>query len=447
MLESLEFMRFGGWTGLLIVAILGGCSQQAHQPKVHPPGTSLPRITAVTFSGSDAQRLWIASDDSGTCRLSVLNLPGRTVDSVRDLAFCPTEMFSEADGSLRLTKGTISLHLDSSGALVPSPDSGSLRSARKLRETGVILGVRQNGRGEALVKLEAGQEKRLTPDFAVIDSFDIAPSGKEIVISADAGEGLNIGLLSMDGGEIRWIFPDPLPERLVTWAPRGSKISYVVEAHGGSIIRTVHIPTSYQLSIDFPLSTITSMAWEPAAEKFAVSLSSAHRSPGIDLMRYGGEERETIFGGAVVNADAVDRVGAAVVMMPRVVRYGQRQPLVVWVTKESPFAWNESRGRLGRESDSGIAVVSPAAVTAQLWSDLLSLPWVDKDRVFMIYNHVPEREAILPQDAAVTVVRPDEKRRDVGRGKRGLVLVPAGRPEIAEGFAVDYILGKLQKRK
>ena len=296
------------------------------------------------------------------------------------------------------------------------------------------------------MRVEAGQEEQLTPDFHEIESFDLAPSEKEMVISADAGEGLNIGLLSIDGGEIRWIFPDPLPERLVTWAPRGSKISYVVEAHDGSIIRTVHIPTSYQLSIDFPLSSITSIAWEPAAEKFAVALSSTDRSPRVDLMRYGGEERETIYGGGLVTPGNIDRVGAAVVRMPRVVRYGQRQPLVVWITKESPFAWNESRDRVVRDSDSGLAVVAPVAVNAQLWSDLLSLPWVDKDHVFVIYNHLPDRELILPRDAVVTVIRPDEKQR-TPREKGHLVLVPAGRPESSESFAVDYILGKLQKRK
>lgn len=440
-------MRLRGWAGPLILAIFGGCSQQSHQPIVLPARTSTPNITAVGFSGSDARRLWIASDDGAACRLAVLELPARIVHPVRDLTFCPTAMVAETDGSLRLTRGTGSLHFDSAGAVLPISDSGALRSARKLRGTGEIIGIRKNDSGEALVRLEAGLQKLLTPEFVEIDSFDLAPSGKEIVISANAGEGLNVGLLSIDGGDIRWIFPDSLPERLVTWAPRGSKISYVVEAPGGSIIRTVHIPTSYQLSIDFPLSSITSIAWEPAAEKFAVSLSSADRSPRVDLMRYGGEERETIFGGAAVNPTNVDRVGAAVMWMPRVIRYGQRQPLVVWATKGSSFAWNDSRVRLARESEAGIAVVPPPAVDAKLWSELLSLPWVDKDRVFMIYNHMPDQQPVVPTDTAVTVIRPDENRRDARRGKQNTVLVPAGRPEIPESFAVDYILGQLQKRK
>jgi hypothetical protein len=447
-LESTRLMRFGQCARLLILAILGGCSQQPRDPLVVPANSksSIRDITAVAFS-SDAKRLWVASDNGETCKLSVLHLPGRTLDAVRDLVFCPTVMVADADGSLRLIEGTVSLHLDPAGAVLPNSDSTDVRSARKLRGTGATVGIRRNDRGEALVKVEAALQTQLTPDFSAIDSFDLAPSEKEIVISADAGKGLNVGLLSIDGGEIRWIFPDSLPERVVSWAPRGSKISYVVEALGGSIIRTVHIPTSYQLSIDFPLSHITSIAWEPSAEKFAVSLSSADRAPRVDLMRYGGEDRETIFGGTAVSQNIVDRVGEAVVVMPRVTRYGQRQPLVVWVARESPFAWNDARSRVSRDSDAGIAIVPPSAVSASLWPELLSLPWVDKDRVFIVFNHLPANEPIMPQGVAVTVIRPAENRRAIGRGKQSTVLVPGGRPEIPESFAVEYILGKLQKRK
>src|SRR3954465_1779563 len=110
--------------------------------------------------------------------------------------------------------------------------------------------------------------KALTPKFAAIDSFDVSFARKEVVFSAKRKDNFDIGLVSMDGSDIHWVPEDPADEVDVQWARRGNKASYVLHTTGGSIVRTVHIPTATPLSVAFPNSQIDALSWEPAAERF-----------------------------------------------------------------------------------------------------------------------------------------------------------------------------------
>src|SRR5205807_8315221 len=100
-------------------------------------------------------------------------------------------------------------------------------------------------------RLIAG-ETALTPQFTAIQSFDVSLERGEVAFSARRTDNFDIGLVSLDGSDVHWIPQDPADETDVQWAPRGNKISYVVHSRTGDLVRTVHIPTSLQLTVDFP---------------------------------------------------------------------------------------------------------------------------------------------------------------------------------------------------
>src|SRR4029077_5845522 len=128
--------------------------------------------------------------------------------------------------------------------------------------------------------------KPLTPEFLAIDSYDVSLARKEIVFSAKRKDNFDVGLVSMDGSDIHWIPEDPSDEVNAQWAPRGNKVSYILHTPTGSIVRTVHIPTAAQLSVDFPQTQVDALAWEPQAERFAVVVESPDASQRLVSMTY-----------------------------------------------------------------------------------------------------------------------------------------------------------------
>src|SRR5215813_6608413 len=108
-------------------------------------------------------------------------------------------------------------------------------------------------------------DKELTPAFTAIQSFDV---------SLERRENFDVGLVSLDGSDVHWIPAERFDETDVRWAPRGNKVSYIVHTLRGDIVRTVHIPTSAQLSVDFSNAQVDALAWDPPAERYAVIVES-----------------------------------------------------------------------------------------------------------------------------------------------------------------------------
>ncbi len=136
-------------------------------------------------------------------------------------------------------------------------------------------------------------EKELTPAFLAIDSYDVSSERKEVVFSAKRKDNFDVGLVSIDGSEIHWIFEDPSDETAAQWAPRGNKISYVMHSATGDLLRTVHIPTAATLTVPFRWSRIRAQAWEPAGERISIVLSGATASEHVESLKYGGEAGRT----------------------------------------------------------------------------------------------------------------------------------------------------------
>src|ERR1700719_2617848 len=79
-------------------------------------------------------------------------------------------------------------------------------------------------------------EKELTPAFLAIDSYDVSAERKEVVFSAKRKDNFDVGLVSIDGSDIHWIFEDPSDETMAEWAPAGNKVSFVMHMPSGDML-------------------------------------------------------------------------------------------------------------------------------------------------------------------------------------------------------------------
>ncbi|HEY6139082.1 MAG TPA: hypothetical protein VI670_15070 [Thermoanaerobaculia bacterium] len=215
----------------------------------------------------------------------------------------------------------------------------------------------------------------LTPRFAAIDSFDVSRDRREVVFSAKRTTNFDIGLVSLDGSEIHWVPEDPRDETAVQWAPRGNKISYVVRAAGGDVVRTVHIPTSMQLTADFPYASVRSLRWAPDGERYFVVVTSPDASDRTESMRYDGEERRVEIAPKVKLDVAVEPLAGGIVLRPAAIRYGETLPLVVWITPHL-YAWSDARGALLQRDRVACVIVAKQPDDA-FWQAVRAVPWID----------------------------------------------------------------------
>jgi hypothetical protein len=290
-------------------------------------------------------------------------------------------------------------------------------------------------------KLVAGN-KELTPQFRAIQSFDVSLERREVVFSAKRTDNFDIGLVSLDGSDIHWVPQDPADETDVQWAPRGNKISYVVHNRTGDLVRTVHIPTSLQLTADFPYSAVRALAWEPQAERYAVVLTSPNVSERVERLKYSGEGRETVIAPAVRLATEIEPLGGAFLMRPSAIRYGERVPLVVWIT-EVPFGWSDALGDLNQKARVASAIMT-AAPSEAFWHAASALPWIDRQQVYVVGGAPPPSAAGAGAPPGTTYIVSDAGIPPNGYARRNNTLLVS--PTIVESFAAAWIAQQLKDR-
>ena len=278
--------------------------------------------------------------------------------------------------------------------------------------------------GVHIVRTAAGAKlvngaRDLTPAFLAIDSFDVSQTRKEVVFSAKRKDNFDVGLVSVDGSEIHWIPEDPADETNVAWAPRGNKVSYIVHTKSGDIVRTVHIPTSVQVTVDFPWSSIHSLTWEPNGEQYAVAYSTPDASDRVEVAKYDGSARSMRTPPARHLDVAIDRIAEAIVVRPAAMHYNEKVPLVIWVTPDV-FAWSDSRAQLEGKAKVAIALAKQEPGES-FWKSAQEVPWLDMSRVWVVDAH-PASSAARP----------------------GTIRVPARRGRTLESFAAAYIADQLK---
>lgn len=313
-------------------------------------------------------------------------------------------------------------------------------SAVGLAEDGKVLGIAPV-KTEGAIHVESGRvmngEKALTEAFAAIDSFDFSASRGEVVFSAKRADNFDVGLVSSDGSPIVWIpSADPSDEIAVQWAPRGNKVSYIVRAKGGDVVRTVHIPTSFNATTDFPGGTIHALAWDPQAEHYAVAYSTPDASDRVEVVKYDGSARRIATPPtATLDADVEPFAKDAIMLRPRAIGYDEHLPLVVWVAND--FTWSDARAALMKNVRVAV-VITKRAPDDDLWKAATETPWIDASQTFVV--NPPQQPATGNRQLNIVpdATLPPNRYRLAGN----IVSVP---PTVIQSFAAGFIADHLKR--
>lgn len=282
--------------------------------------------------------------------------------------------------------------------------------------------------------------RELTPAYAAIDSYDVSRERGEVAFSAKRADSFDIGLVSTDGSDVHWAPEDPADETHVKWAPRGNKISYFIHTPSAALIRTLHVPTSVQLTIDFPYATLHDLAWEPAAERFAVAVESLDASDRIEVHRYDGTQHSTVVApGAKLDVEIEPLTSSAALMRPSALRYNEKLPVIVWLDDAPRNRWDDARGAIQGANRVG-CVVSTESPDAGLWKALNAVQWADMSRVFVVDVRANAGAYELPA-AAVRLVASTAQAGPVWRRTGNTIEVGGG---VVKSFAAGFIADQLK---
>ena len=476
-------------TGTLIffcaALLCQACASAPHSSAPHAGPPPLQRKTARSIIDADydkaGARLWFLWREGSTCGLSVLNVADRKETRVRGLESCPTQLDVLDDSALLLTENDTGRLIDQEGKdvrndVIAAADRSHLvvktsdgfrwihgqeeklftsnpgKRIRILPASSALMSVAWSGESETLRRLDfaSGKSVTLAGPFRKVDSYDVSPDEKEFVIAADAGKGFDVAVGSTSSSALRPVGSEVLPETMVSWAPRGNKITYLLETGDGTIVRTVHVPTAFQVAAAFDGARVEGLAWEPRAERFAVVLSSPSASGHIRTVAYGGEAPTELLAPELSQTAPVERLQESsrddLVTAPRAIRYGQRYPVVIWTAVQEPYAWNDARAAVIRNSDVGV-IVTPRAVgelDQPFWASVLSYPWVDSRRLFVVAGSVSD-QFIAPDDlsAPVTVIVPGSESEGTITAKGAITVRAPSHDGGVEWAAADYIAARL----
>lgn len=303
------------------------------------------------------------------------------------------------------------------------------------RPAGPAASVRIETRPEGQVLVRDGVT--LTPPFPAIQSFDVSLDRREIAFSAKRADNFDVALVALEGSAVNWIPEDPADETDPKWALRGNKFSYVLRTPSGDFVRTIHVLTAFQLTIDFPDSVVNSLAWDSASERFAVTFESPEASERVEVMKYGGEERRRAMDAAVRLDYSLEPFGpGSLLMRPSSMRYEEKLPIVVWMTGGRLNEWDDARGALLGSTRAG-CIITTAAPGDALWERVRGLPWADGNRIFVV--NATAFPVSAPAPAVVirgsTAVPSGRYRRE----ERSLVVAPAGVKSFAAGFVAEAL--------
>ncbi len=282
------------------------------------------------------------------------------------------------------------------------------------------------------VRLQLNQlwrdDKAITETFRAIDSFDYLESRDEVIFSAKKDASFDIGLVAGDGSKTNWLPADPADEVAVQWAPRGHKVSYVVRAKLGDVVRTFHIPTSFNYVVEFgSTASIRSLTWDAAAERFTVVYSTLDASDRSESIHYNGSDRRTeTQPKARIAADVVAFGADAFALRPRALRYDEKLPVVVWIADR--FAWSDARAALMH--DVRIAsIVTTGPPDDGFWKSVRETAWLDASRLYVVNGTAPNAMSFVADPSI-----PAGRYRRTGNV---VAAAPAAIQSVAAGFIAD----------
>ncbi|HYC60950.1 MAG TPA: hypothetical protein VEK79_15415 [Thermoanaerobaculia bacterium] len=279
---------------------------------------------------------------------------------------------------------------------------------------------------------------KILAENVTVESLDLSESRGEVAFSAKRENNFDIALISTDGGAIHWMPNDPADELAVQWAPRGNKISYVIRAHGGDVVRTLHIPTAFQFAVPFTNATIHALAWDPQAEHFAVAYSTPDSSDRVEVLDYKGEKRRTAIPPArQLDVEVASFAANAIVMRPREIRYDEKLPLVVWMADD--FSWSDARAALLARARVAI-VVATDILDEAFWRATREIAWIDSSRPWIVS---PEPFFGVEATPGARYIVPGSSLPADMYSHDGTFVTVA--PAVVQSFAAGYIADELER--
>jgi hypothetical protein len=280
--------------------------------------------------------------------------------------------------------------------------------------------------------------KLITENLTAVDSLDVSEEREEVAFSALRDGDYDIGLAATDGSATRWMPDDPADEVAVQWAPKGGKISYVIRAPGGDVVRTLHIPTAFQYAIPFENATVHALTWDAEGASYAVAYSTPVSSDRVEVLGYDGTPRTEVLAPASKLDVILEPFGVSgFAMRPADLTYNEKLPVVVWV--DAAKGWNDARAALQRAARVAV-VMTTREPTAELWTAIESTLWMDPARVYVIGGSGGGRSAVtsIVGDAAV----PEGEMRTTSAGEGSVVSVA---PAVVQSFAAHFIPSDLNR--
>ena len=329
----------------------------------------------------------------------------------------------EAWSSVPVAAAIRSVELDTAGTVKTSPEPRAPRLS-----DGQIQVV--TGEGGARI---ANGLKMITAPFPRIDSVDLSEEREEVVFSAERDGDFDVALVATDGSAMNWMPDDPSDEVMVQWAPRGNKISLIIRAPGGDVVRTLHIPTAFQFAIPFENATIHDLAWDAEGARYAVAYSTPLSSDAVDVLAYDGTPRtRTVAPASTLDVELEPFAREAFVLRPRAIRYEEKLPVVIWLDDRG--GWNDARAALLREAR--VAVVVAGTDTTALREKIAATAWMDASRVYRVGgpSTITAGETIIVADAALA---------PASWSRQGGVVTVA--PAVIQSFAARFIASDLER--
>lgn len=474
-------LRWRAMRRLLVLALaMNACSLPVRVASPSLPVDPVGRAPRLIALAASANEIFFVRNSAGNCELLAAERQTRQTRVVRELDFCPstiamagadtillkgdeTSIWVTADGRDVMTDAAVlaardrehyltarggELHLVSGSDDMPIGAAAGLSQFRLLPDSSAAIAIERTKGGDTLIRISRdGRKALLTTPSTAIESYDIAPDSSEIVFVA-GNENRDVAIVSADGGDPRWIGTDPADETTVTWAPRGHKVSWVIHAFGGDVVRTVHVPSAFSLLADSGGAAVTAMAWEPEAERFVYIRSSPATSDEIDESRFGGEEKRVVLPPAAsspISMAAFPEGGAATLLAAPVnPRYGHVYPLVIW-TETNPWRWNDARASIAGAGDSGF-VLTASEPDEKLWRAVSDLRWADPARITVVSTRELNSLA-RPKGWSVTVIAPEMSQNEtvVRDGDREIRMRVRGTtPDVIESVATRHIVRQMK---
>ena len=385
-----------------VLALTAGCAS------VPPATTTRSGSEGLRAVGWEGEKIWLAIENGSDCDIRTIEADDQPVTRFRSK--CPSRIDPTPDGDLYLRSNERGWVVDRSGRLVADevlswrdretsilmtggsvswlagneriqiPVTEDILAAELIGDGTEAVVVRRLRTEDALARVRR-YPLELTPLSGLegrFDGWDVADDGEEVVVMI-AREGQTEAAIASTSREALNLIPsESLPSTMPRWAPRGYKVSYLVQSYRDAI-RSVHVPTAATQNV-VPGGKILSYAWNDDGERIAIATRSMLAGDSVDVYSFRGNRirqaaaPDSGYEGEPVTLDD----GTTILIQPRTIRYEERYPVVV----VQPSRRFDPR-LAALSNDLGVAVALVVDGDDPL-DAVTAVPWVDPGSIFVL---------------------------------------------------------------